>query len=354
MDRISRAGRVAHQWKGLAACVVVLAGLVSACGSGSAGSKVDAASSGMRTITIAEPFTSTLNSALLIADGKGYFADHNIKIKLVSVSGGAGLQTTLGGSADIALCSAVLPLTALAQHQQFKVFAATGDGFPETVIANTDAYKKSGLTESSSLKDKMEFLAGKPFGVSSPTGSTVYEMKYLFKLAGLPESDFKPVVLGSGPGILAALKQGKVIGGSIGSPYPEVASDDGYATRLINVTGGEVPELQNLLSLVFAATPEFYKNNADLISDFTAALAEGQKYVYENQADAADYVWSNYFKESPKTAVVSAIANQIKGESIAQEPQVSKASAEKLVDFMKATGQTVPDNWTDAFPGITG
>lgn len=330
---------------------LLVTGMVTACSGG--GKTVQASSSGIRTVRIAQPFTSTLNSGLLDAIGQGYFKAHDIQVKFISVNNGAALQTTLGGSADMALASGVLPLTALNQGQQFKVFAQIGSGFPESVIISTDAYKSSGLTDASTFQQKMQFLAGKPFGVSSPSGSTVFEMRYLFKLAGLPESDFNMVTLGSGDGILAALKSNKVVAGSIGSPYPQVAESDGYAKILISVTGGEVPQLKNTLTSVLVVTPQFYAKNTALLNDFKAALAEGQKYVYDHPTESDEYVWSTYFKTSPKAAILEGLTAQRAGKSIAPTPDVDATGAQNLVTFMKATGQAVPDSWRTIFPDLS-
>ncbi|MFG1926407.1 ABC transporter substrate-binding protein [Cryptosporangium sp. NPDC048952] len=335
----------------MATGLVAVVALVSGCTD--SGKEVTASSDGMRTVRIAQPFTSTLNSGLLVADGLGYFKKKNITLKFTDVANGAGLQTTLGGSADVALASSVLPVTALTQSQKFTVFAAIGNGFPESVIVDAKAYAASGLKDDSPLADKIKFLANKPFGISSPTGSTAYVMKYLFKLAGQPAGAFKPVTLGSGPAILAALKSGKVIGGSIGSPYPQVAESEGYAHIFLNVPGGEVPQLTNILTSVLAVTPDFYKNNKPLLDDFVAALREGQQYVYAHPSESDDFVYTHYFAKSPKAAVLAGVTNQRNGGAIAKTPDINKESVDHLVEFMRATGQKVPDSYSEIFVGLT-
>jgi ABC-type nitrate/sulfonate/bicarbonate transport system substrate-binding protein len=340
-----------YRLTGLAIGVVLAAGVLTACGDD--GKTIEADAQGNRKIRIAAPFISTMNSAVLYAQGNGIFAKYNIQTEFIEVNGGGGLQATLGGSTDMAITSSVNPVAALQQGQEFPIIAQIGNGFPESVLVTADAWKQSGLTDASPLKDKMAFLAGKAWGVSSPQGSSSYMAKYMFQLAGLSDKDFKINSLGSATGTLAALKSKKVVAGSMGSPYPQIAEAEGYAKLFINVSGGEVPELTNTLTSVVAVTPAFYQNNKQLIADFKKALGEAQKQVYENASVVDEWVYANHFEGSPKDAVLAGVKDQREGGAIAKTPEVDPAAAERLVNFMKATGQPVPDDWRKIFVDIS-
>ncbi|GAA0983307.1 hypothetical protein GCM10009555_054770 [Acrocarpospora macrocephala] len=338
---------------GIALSLMLGAGALTACGSGGETIAADA-KTGNRKIRIAAPFISTMNSAVLYAQGNGIFAKHNIETEFVEVHGAAGLQATLGGSTDMAITSSVNPVAALEQGQEFPIIAQIGNGFPESVLITAAAWKESGLKDDSPLKDKMKFLAGKAWGVSSPQGSSSYMARYMFQLAGLSGDDFKMNSMGSASGTLAGLKSEKVVAGSMGSPYPQVAEAEGYAKLFINVSGGEVPELTNTLTSVVAVTPDFYKNNKELVADFRKALGEAQKLVYEKSAEVDEWIYKNHFDGSPKEAVLAGVKDQRDGAAIAKQPEVSAESAERLVAFMKATGQPVPDDWRKIFVDLAG
>ena len=336
---------------GGALALAVGGGALAAC----AGNKAVASdSSGNRKIRIASPFISTMNSAVLYAQGTGIFAKHNIEASFIQVDGGGSLASTLGGSTDMAIASSVIPFAALSQGQKFPIIAQIGNGFPESVFIAKSDWDKSGLKQDSPLEDKMAFLAGKPWGVSSPQGSSSYMAKYLFQLAGLKATDFKLNSMGSVPAILAAVKAGKVVAGSGGSPYPQIAEEDGYAKMYIDVAGGEVTEVSNTLTSVVAVTPDFYAKNSALVADFRTALGEAQALVYSDSAAVDDYMFKTYFKESPKAAVLAGVGRQRAGLAIAKTPEVSSEAATRLVTFMKATGQAVPDNWRDIIPDLAG
>lgn len=342
----ARARRL-HRFTGVAGGLTLAAGLLAACGS--SGATVETNEDGNRAIRIAAPFVSTMNSAFLYAEGTGIFEKYDIETELIEVDGARGLASTLGGSTDMAITSSVNPLAALEQGQDFYIIAQIGNGFPESVLIESDAYAESGLDDDSTFEEKMEFLRGKAWGVSSPEGSSVYMARYMFQLAGFDEDDFNMNSLGSSSGTLAALQEDKVVAGSMGSPLPQTAEAEGYAKIFIDTTAGEVPEMKNLLTSIVAVTPEFYSNNKDLIDDFRAALAEAQKLVYEDSETVDEWMYDNHFDGSPKDAVLAGVESQREGGSIAQQPEVDPEAAEKMVTFMEATGQTVPGDWRKLF-----
>ncbi|MCX4817976.1 ABC transporter substrate-binding protein [Streptomyces sp. NBC_01239] len=333
---------------------VVAAGALMAACSNASNAATSTNGDGTTTITVSQPFTSTLNSALYLADSKGYFKKNHLKVKFVTVSSGAGLAATLGGSAQIALVSSVLPMNALQQGQKFDIFAASGLGFPESVLVSKAKYEAAGLTANSTLKQKMQFLADKPIAVESPTGENSTVFKYLFDLAGLPTSSFKPTVLGNPAAILAAVKNGKAIGTALGSPYPQQAVADGYGMIPLNLSAGDVPQMQNILTLSLATTPSYYKAHPEIIKEFTAALQEGQDYLYANTADAAKYMAGTYFSSAPESAVLAGITAQRSGGAIAQKAAISKESVANLVKFMNATGQKTSPDYLSIFPTLSG
>lgn len=327
---------------------------VAACSSGgSTGSTASSQGSGVTKVTVAEEFTSTLNSALYLAQKEGFFAKQGLDVNFVAVPNGNTLASLLGGSAQLAVESGVFPVTALAQDQKFTVFAATGNGFSEGVIVNSSSYAKSGLTASSTFDQRIRALAGKPLGVLTPTGENTTVFKYLFHLAGVPLSELKTVSLGTPTAIVSALKAGTIFAAAIGAPYPQIAESAGYAKLLYNLSAGDVKQMTDTLTLGMVATPSYYASNPSVIKRFTTALQQGQDYVYAHPAASADYIASTYFAGSPKSAVVAALDDQLKGGAIAHSTTISPESVQRLITFMGATGQKVGSDWKSIFPDLS-
>ena len=304
---------------------------------------------GNRSIRIAFPFTSTMNSAILYGEGTGIFDDHNIDIEFIEIEGARGLAATVGGSVDMAITAAVNPVAALAQGEEFPIVAQIGTGPPQSVFVGTDVWEESGFDADTPWREKLEFLAGRPWGVSSPEGGSAYMARYLFHLAGLEEDDLNMQSLGGSSGVLAGLQNGDVHAASLGAPHPFVAEAEGWGKVFISVTGGEVEELTNSLSSSVVVTTSFLETNRELIDDFREALGEAQRLVYEDAENVDAWMYETYFSDSPEDAVLAGVAEQRQGEAIARTPEVSAQAAERLVEFMEATGQEVPENWRDLF-----
>lgn len=335
----------------LAAGAGLAATVLAACSS--AGDVIEAdEETGNRTIRIAMPFISTMNSAIFYGAGNGIFEKHNIEIEFLEVDGARGLSSTLSGSVDMAITSAVNPVAALEQDQEFYIVAQIGNSFPESVLVTTadfERFESAGGSIDSPWQDKMDFLRGEAWGVSSPEGSSVYMARYMFQLAGFAQDDFNMNSLGSSSATLAALNSEQVVAGSMGSPNPQIAEADGYAKVFISVAGGEVPELRNTLTSVVAVPPQFYEANTELVEDFREALAEAQQLVYDDPEAVDNWMYENHFDGSPKDAVLRGVSEQREGDTIAREPEVSEEAAENLVAFMRETGQDVPDDWRKIF-----
>lgn len=303
----------------------------------------------MQTIKLGVPFVSTLNSALWYAEGTGIFEEYGIELETVEIEGGRASAAMLGGSIDMTITSSNNAIAALVAGQEFTIVAATGNGFPQQVIVATDAWEASGLTDDATFQEKMEWLDGQSWGVSSPTGSSATLAQYLYTLAGLDPANANLVSLGGSSGVLAGVQSGQVVVGSAGSPNPEVAVSDGYAHFFIDVTGGEVDEISDITSSVLSVTPDFYEENTELIERFREALAAGQEAFAADPETAMDFVAREYFETSPYDAVIEGMQNQLAGGSIATSPVVDADSAQKMVDFMTAIGEPVPDNWQTIF-----
>lgn len=303
----------------------------------------------MTTIKLGVPFVSTLNSALWYSEGTGIFEEYGIEIETVEIEGGRALAAMLGGSIDMTITSSNNTLGALVAGQEFTIVAATGNGFPQQVVVNSEAYAASGLADDATWQEKMEWLNGQQWGVSSPTGSSATLASYLYVLAGLDPADANLVSLGGSSGVLAGLQSGQVVVGSAGSPNPEVAVADGYAEFFIDVTGGEVPEISDITSSVLTVTPEYYEENKELMDRFREALAAGQEAFAADPETAMDFVAKEYFGTSPYDAVIQGMTNQLEGGTIATSPIVDHDSAQRMVDFMAAIGDEVPDDWERIF-----
>jgi NitT/TauT family transport system substrate-binding protein len=258
----------------LAAAVAAGVVAISLAGCG-AGANTGASGGGdPRTLRIAH----NSNAAALpvqVAQAKGIFAKHNIKVTLSRVENLGTLPGTVGKSFDIALS---VPTTLITAAQQ---------GIPVTQVAgstldvqdNPTAYligsRGKGVT---SPKD----LAGKTLGVLVETGTTHVATKAWLKHEGVDLSKVK-IVQVDGPAQADQLASGRIDAVETVMPFASSILRNGDAVDLGDPYLKLAPELSAIL---WIAQRDYAAQNPEVIKDFRAALDEAQQYIAGNDQEA--------------------------------------------------------------------
>ncbi len=327
----------------LAAAASVATLLVAGCGS-SDGS--DAGSNGkLTTLTINAAFFGPVDVPLMYAQEKGFYAAQGIEVKFVTASSNTQLAAVLGGSVQFASTSTLNVIKAAANGAKFVNFMPIEIGYSEDVIMSKDAYAASGLTANSTVKEKIAALANKKLGVISATGENAIIFKYLFNQAGIPTSNLQMVQLGMPQAILAALKQGKIAGANIGSPYPANAVSDGYAQYLFRAPLADIPPMNEAVTQTLATTESYYNSHKDLIKKFLAGYQKGLDAMNTDPDGTAQVVAAKYFPDQPN--FMSSFKDDLP--IIAKSLQITTAQHDALKKIATAAGVNVPANWDSFF-----
>lgn len=333
-----------------ATVALIIASLAVLTGCSSSSTSSGAAGHGQLTnITISQPFASLGYAPLYLAQSMGYLKKEGINAKFVTVSSGNELAAVIGGSAQMVVTSAMHPIAALAQGEDFYSFAAINQGFSEDVLISTSAAQAAGLTPSSSVDQKIKALAGKPVGVISPTGENLEVFQYLFHYAGLPQSSFHKEVLGTPQAVLAALQNGRIVATNLGPPFPAVAVGAGYAQYLIRVPLGVIPEMKQALTEDVSTTRTYYKAHKDVVKNLTSAIGMAEAYIYAHPTQVENYLYPLYFQGEPKAAYQEAFAEQLQGKVVSTNTTITANEKNQIVQFMQVTGNPVPGNWKSVF-----
>jgi len=107
------------------------------------------------------------------------------------------------------------------------------------------------------------------------------------------------VQLGMPQAILAAMKQGKIAGANIGSPYPANAVSDGYAQYLFRAPLAEIPPMSTAVTQTLATTESYYNGHRDLIKKFLAGYQKGLDAMKKDPDGTAQVVATKYFPDQP-------------------------------------------------------
>jgi sulfonate transport system substrate-binding protein len=335
--------------RALAVMCASLATVVAACSSSASTNNPSGSSKSVTTVTVAVPLESQDQLPLYLAETNGYYKAQGLNIKFVTVPGGNGLSALIGGSAQMAEVTTLRPVTALSQGEQFYNFLAMNIGFAESVIMSTSAYNKAGLTSSSSVVAKIKALANKPLGVISATGENAQVFHYLFKYAGIPDSELDMKVLNSPPAILAAMKSGSIDGTDVGDPYPGEAVAAGYAKYILHLSQGDVPDLTKVVSQTMATSATYYKSNESVVKRFITAYEEATKATYANPDASAEAVYKAYFATTPKSSYMSSFQSVINSQFIAKKLLIDAADLSYIEKYADGAGVSLPSNWKDVF-----
>ncbi len=140
---------------------------------------------------------------LTVAEQLGYFKEEGLNVKISDFAGGAqALRAVVGGSADVVSGAYEHTISMQGKKQYFQAFVLQGR-LPQIALGiatpKAAAYK--------SPKD----LKGLKIGVSAPGSSTHNLVKQILTKAGLdPSKDVAIVGVGTGAGVIAALKSGQI------------------------------------------------------------------------------------------------------------------------------------------------
>jgi ABC-type nitrate/sulfonate/bicarbonate transport system substrate-binding protein len=331
----------------LAVAFVAAAATISGCSS--SGNGTSAGNGSLTNIVISQPFASVGYDPLYLAQAEGWFKQAGLNVSFVTVSGGNELAAVLGGSAQMVVTSAIHPIAALAEGQQFISFAAINQGFSEDVLITKSAWTSASLSSSSSVSQMVHALANKPLGILSPSGENLEVFQYLFAHYGLPKSVLQTKVLGTPQAALAALKAGTIAGTNLGPPFPALAVTAGYANYLLRLPLGVVPPMKDALTEDVSTTAAYYNSHPSIVRQFTAVVQKAETYIYAHPTAVANYLYPKFFQGEPKQAYLSAFAEQVTGKVISQNTTITPTEQNYIVQFMHVTGLGVPSNWKQVF-----
>ncbi|MFC4855440.1 ABC transporter substrate-binding protein [Actinophytocola glycyrrhizae] len=253
------------------AAVAALLMLASACGSGPGAASDDG---DPRTLRIAH----NSNAAALpvqVAMAEGIFDKHDLNVEFTKVENIGTLPGTLGRSFDVALS---VPTTVIAAAQQgipvTQVSGATID-VEDNPTAFVIGSKSAGITD-------VKQLAGKTLGVLTETGTLHIATKAWLKQEGVDPASVN-IVQVDGPAQADQLAAGRVDAVETVMPFATNILADPNATDLGDPYLELAPELSAIL---WIATQDFAAQNAEVLTDFRAALDEAAEFIAGNDEQA--------------------------------------------------------------------
>lgn len=219
---------------------------------------------------------------LYVAEAERLFAVHGLAAEVTTVKGGSlAFQALFTKDADVAMLNYEHIVQALAKGRRaVAVYRMIRRPVNNVIIKTEIADKSAGLD----IAERVRRLKGLRIGLPSAGGSGEKMLGVLARKYGLHyPGDIDTVFLGSEPGpYVAAFKRGLIDAALPVEPTGILIEQEGLGKIYINLMTGEVPEFDDLITMVLAVHPDMLETNPRLIAKVAAAFDDAMALLKNN------------------------------------------------------------------------
>lgn len=234
-------------------------------------------------LTVVLSSTSFAWFPLYVADGAGLFAKEKLDVEIVNVKDGAVVVTAiLNGDADVAGVGGNAVFASRAKGQPIKILTPMNTEYTSTIFGRKDVLEKAGITDKSTLEQKVAALKGLKIGVIYFNGAQHNMMRFLLSKygAGADVDKVAEVVpIGDAANTLAAMRRGAIDVSAFSPPVAQRAVADGYAMVLIDTINGEIPDTRGMVFTAMAVTENALTAKSKQLAAFVRAIDAADKLI---------------------------------------------------------------------------
>jgi NitT/TauT family transport system substrate-binding protein len=229
------------------------------------------------TLIVAEPVHSVGYLPLYVAMHKGYFAEADLEVKVMTVDSGSGhTNAVLSGQAFAFIGGPEHNAFAKAKGAELRAVVNVVDRGNIYLVA------AKGLTPASG--DYTSFLKGKSVAVGFFGGTPNSITRYLISKWGLKLNQDTTLLETANSAVLATVKTGKAQIGVVTEPFVTQGIRQGlWDEPFFNVPKELGPYAYSTLNVRLASV----EKEPRLVKSFVAAVVKGLKFTYDNPEEAA-------------------------------------------------------------------
>lgn len=267
---------------------------ITAC-SNADGSEKDA--SGNQKVTISQTTHGFLFAPLYIAEEKGFFADEGLDVEVIISGGGSKVMAAvIGGSVEFGGTTLGNVMQATEKGQDIQIFASLMNQYASNVVINKDIAEEKGVDENSTLSEKIQALKGLKIAITSPGSSSDKLVRHLLEMEGIaPDKEVELVPLGKSDAVVPAFKNKQIDAFAFSSPTSEIAINEN-GLMLLNLSQGEVKDLDGFLYTGLVAKKELIESKPELVEKMTRAVAKAEEFI-KNDKEGAREILKKSFSE---------------------------------------------------------
>jgi NitT/TauT family transport system substrate-binding protein len=329
----------------LLGAVTLGAAVLTACGGSST-----TTSGGTTAITVGVG-GNIFDMPIRLADANGYFRQHGLKVKYVTLTASTGATALQSGSVQFLNDSPTDFLSAIGKGVPETAVAADGLGNPLGLIVSTRFAQAHHLTATTQAAEVARALAGSTGGASS--ANTKAETGIFLKAYGVDPGKVKWVSLPSPAADKAALKSNQIDWFTTSEPAPleiQAAGDGVVVADPIRVP--QWSAAQAGYGQFVVVRKDYAKQNPATVKKFVAAVQQATRFMNQHLSEpAVQKVAQQALPGVPAAVLASSLPQVDWPQSDAMSTQVwntTLAFINKLGALPKKAKVT-SDNWTNQY-----
>lgn len=288
-------------------------------------------------IVFAMPSVGMLYLPVYVADVMGYFEENGLdaRLQVFKAGGGAAMASVISGDTHVYPGTPAAAMRAVAQGSDVKIFSALMTQYASNVVMQGDVAEERGLTEDSTVAERMAALEGLRIGVTGAGSGTHQLALYMLKEAGYdPESDATVVFVGGSRELLAAFELGRIDAFILSNPTSDTAIAEHGAFLLFDMAGGQIPELDGYLYIALNASESWLAEDPERSVALVDAIHRAQEVMHDADRTEAvrDAVYDAYFDQFDKSLFDAAWGRVVN--AYPTSPELSRDQLVRVIEYL--------------------
>jgi NitT/TauT family transport system substrate-binding protein len=238
--------------------------------------------------SLALPALALIFSPIYVADAKGFWTKHELKVTLHDIVGIGSMNAVFANSVDFSSSSGPTVIRAFVRGQKVLAIGETLQMLPFEVVLRKQVADELGITPQSPADKRAQSLKGKKVTMISPNTIVHAYLRYFLRQHGVdPERDITIANMPPEAG-LAALKTGAIDAYNQGLPWTEIAVQQGLGVRLSSVSLGDLNDLSPISSNVIDTRADFCNQKPSVCTKMMQGVTDAMRFILDNPKESVE------------------------------------------------------------------